>query len=407
VSIGVIGGAYIEVCSYPRSTVYRGSGVRAACVLAGMTDDVSLHTVLGKGLSGDFEKIAELKGIRLDAVSRQHEITFYYRHPLDQPEIDSGDGAFATSGTALELENALIFGMIEGRPVVRARAAVYDPQDGENAKSFGENGSTAERLAIVASLSEARVLSGAESPEDAATALLRSGAEVAIVKCGVLGAVLATPDNEPTWIRAFPTDYVWKIGSGDVFSAAFAQAWLMEGASPLQAAWFASRWAAEYVRTRREKLNGAELKILRKEASAEAKVRSRPVMNPKPVYLAGPFFNTAQMWLIEEARSALIEAGVQVFSPIHDIGEGPAHEVAPADLQAIDQSGLVLALLDGLDAGTLFEIGYARARGIPVVGIAECADEPQLTMLVGSGCVIRDDLSSGIYEACWQLITDD
>ncbi|ALN83697.1 nucleoside 2-deoxyribosyltransferase family protein [Lysobacter capsici] len=161
------------------------------------------------------------------------------------------------------------------------------------------------------------------------------------------------------------------------------------------------------MRTRREQLSAEELITLRQEATAAAKFRNRPVVNQKPVYLAGPFFNTAQTWLIDEIRSLMIDAGVQVFSPIHDIGEGPAHEVAPADLHAIDQSGLVLALLDGLDAGTLFEVGYARARGIPVVGIAECVDEPQLTMLVGSRCIIRDDLCSGIYEACWQLISDD
>ncbi|WP_222837736.1 PfkB family carbohydrate kinase [Lysobacter capsici] len=406
-SIDVIGGAYIEVCSYPRSTVHRGSGVRAACVLAGMGDSVSLHTILGEQLSGDFAKIADIKGIGLHSVRRKYEISFYYRHPLDQPEIDIGDGEFPTLEGLSALENALVFGMIEGRPVVHAQAVVYDPQDGEDAMPFDANGSSAGRLAIVASLSEARVLSGEQAPEDAARALLRGAAEVVIVKCGMLGAVLATPDHEPTWIRAFPTDYVWKIGSGDVFSAAFAHAWLREQASPLEAAWFASRWVAEYVRTRREQLSAEELITLRQEATAAAKFRNRPVVNQKPVYLAGPFFNTAQTWLIDEIRSLMIDAGVQVFSPIHDIGEGPAHEVAPADLHAIDQSGLVLALLDGLDAGTLFEVGYARARGIPVVGIAECVDEPQLTMLVGSRCIIRDDLCSGIYEACWQLISDD
>jgi hypothetical protein len=407
VSIDVIGGAYIEVCSYPRSTVYRGSGVRAACVLAGLGGGVSLHTVLGEQLSGDFKKIAEIKGVGLKPMAREQEISFYYRHPLDQPEIDAGNGQLPTLDEVSELENALVFGMIEGRPVVHAQAVVYDPQDGEDATPFDANGSTAGRLAIVASLSEARVLCGEQAPEDAARALLRGGAEVVIVKCGMLGAVLATPGDELTWIRAFPTNYVWKIGSGDVFSAAFAHAWLREKASPLEAAWFASRWVAEYVRTRREQLSDEELIALREEAAAAAKFRDRPVVNPRPVYLAGPFFSTAQTWLIEEVRSALIDAGVQVFSPIHDVGEGPAHEVAPADLQAIDRSGLVLALLDGLDAGTLFEVGYARARGIPVVGIGECVDEPQLTMLVGSGCIIRDDLCSGIYEACWQLISDD
>ena len=98
--------------------------------------------------------------------------------------------------------------------------------------------------------------------------------------------------------------------------------------------------------------------------------------------------------------------GFNVFSPIHEIGLGPPKIVAPADLYELERSGLVVALLDGLDAGTLFEVGYARARAIPVIGIAESIQERQLTMLLGSGCVISNDFASGIYTACWHLMGD-
>ena len=59
-----------------------------------------------------------------------------------------------------------------------------------------------------------------------------------------------------------------------------------------------------------------------------------------------------------------------------------------------------------MDAGTLFEVGYARALDISVVGVAECMDEQPLTMLLGSGCAITNDFATAIYSACWQMMGD-
>ena len=84
----------------------------------------------------------------------------------------------------------------------------------------------------------------------------------------------------------------------------------------------------------------------------------------------------------------------------------PPNEVAPQDLFGLEQSGLLLALLDGLDAGTLYEVGYARSREIPVVAVAESVDANDLTMLLGSGCIVTNDLTTGIYRACWALMGD-
>lgn len=122
------------------------------------------------------------------------------------------------------------------------------------------------------------------------------------------------------------------------------------------------------------------------------------------IYLAGPFFTASEQWLIDEARSALEEMGLRVFSPVHEIGIGPAEIVAPADLYELQCSDLVFAVLNGMDAGTIFELGYARALGIPVVALAERADEGSLTMLKGSGCAVFNDFATAVYIASWQLM---
>jgi nucleoside 2-deoxyribosyltransferase len=123
------------------------------------------------------------------------------------------------------------------------------------------------------------------------------------------------------------------------------------------------------------------------------------------IYLAGPFFNIAQKWLVEESRAALMGMGLKVFSPLHDVGLGTAREVAPRDIAALKVSRVVLALVDGIDPGTIFEIGYARSLGKPVVVLAEStADEP-LKMLVGTECDIVADFVSAVYRAAWTART--
>jgi Nucleoside 2-deoxyribosyltransferase len=208
--------------------------------------------------------------------------------------------------------------------------------------------------------------------------------------------------------RRLPTKRVWKIGSGDVFSAAFAHAWLTERLPILDAAWLASRIVSEYVRTRSETFTAQCLRQIREEARTAA-TRTSDTARAIPdatIYIAAPFFNTAEQWLVDEARDAFRGMGFKVFSPIHDVGEGPPNMVAPADLFALQNSALVFALLSGLDPGTIFEVGYARALNIPVVGVAESTELRPLTMLLGSGCAISDDFATGVYSACWHLMGD-
>jgi nucleoside 2-deoxyribosyltransferase len=120
------------------------------------------------------------------------------------------------------------------------------------------------------------------------------------------------------------------------------------------------------------------------------------------VYLAGPFFTISQRWLIDETRRCLTDLGMQVFSPVHDIGHGPAETVAPADLAALDQCDAVFAILDGIDSGTVFEIGHARARGKPVYVLAQTVSEEDLKMVVGSGCRVFDDFVTALHQTAWR-----
>lgn len=408
-TISVIGGAYGEECAYPARQVFRGSGGRGAAVLSSLGADVTLFTSVGPELEPTFLSISQKLGYKLSPTKKPADVWFRYRHPLAHPDIYPSSIPAVSYDAPVVTDAALVFGMLEGRPVVHAKRVVYDPQDGFASKPFHKNGSTADDLALVMSSSEGKSLTGEATPEAMANQLIhQESVSVVIIKCGPQGALVRTAGSTH-WIRAFPSKRVYKIGSGDVFSAAFAFSWLIEGRDALWSAWYASSVVAAYVESSQDRFDNTQLFQFRQQSDyalhSLTSEQPRTVPNTQ-IYLAGPFFNTAQQWLVDEVRSSLTDMGFNVFSPGHEIGIGPANEVAPADLLALRESGLVLALLDGLDPGTIFEVGYARALDIPVVAIAEMVDEPSLTMMLGSGCDVTNDLTTGIYAACWHLMGD-
>ena len=119
-------------------------------------------------------------------------------------------------------------------------------------------------------------------------------------------------------------------------------------------------------------------------------------------YLASPFFTLGQRWLIDETRRCLLELGLDVFSPVHEVGPGPAEVIAPADLVGLDESDVAFAILDGTDSGTLFEVGHARAKGKPVYALAQTVSEEDLKMVVGSGCHVFDDFVTALHHLAWR-----
>ena len=96
--------------------------------------------------------------------------------------------------------------------------------------------------------------------------------------------------------------------------------------------------------------------------------------------------------------------GIKVFSPLHDVGIGNAEEVTDKDVEGLNQSDVVLAIGDGLDSGTLFECGYAVAKGKKVVAFVQNESEKALQMLKGTGCDIEEDFTTAVYKSIWYAI---
>lgn len=403
--ISIAGGTYYEFCVSPEWKYLYGSGLRAAAALSDICSDVTLHTYVDASACEQLVAVAAEFGISVEHKLSPATIRFKYFHGLSVPtitptlhSIEQQSPLFVEDGVVLR------YGMLEGEAIVRGRMVVYDPQSAHRTEPFHRNGSTAEKLAIVANVRECKMLTGKEQLEEVIEVLFEShGCDVAVIKRGSQGTFIVSKEDisKIEIIQAFKTEMVWPIGSGDIFSAVFAYYWGVEGLDPVTAAKKASLATATYCSTQVLPIpvdfekNAKFSSVLTKPSSEQKN---------KLVYLAGPFFNLGQRWVIEEARTALIHQGVKVFSPLHDVGRGAGPDVAPADLKGLDESAVVLAVVDGLDTGTIFEIGYARAKNLPVICLVQAEREEDLKMLVGSGCLMVNDFTTAIYQTAWAYI---
>jgi nucleoside 2-deoxyribosyltransferase len=99
----------------------------------------------------------------------------------------------------------------------------------------------------------------------------------------------------------------------------------------------------------------------------------------KQIYLAGPLFSQAERDFNVLLRDKLVEMGFSVFLPQEDGNdtessrmEDRQKNIFDNDVRGVDTSDIVLAVLDGgsdVDSGTAWEMGYAYAKGIPVLGL--------------------------------------
>lgn len=394
--ITIAGGVYQERCIWPDWDQVMGSGGRAAVAISGtLVPEASLTSYATGSVAARYARSASVYGVRFEALATDQEISFDYVHPMAQPAIRPSQARIARKAPLAVASRAVLrFGMLETSAVVDADRCVYDPQSAFEPEPFAANGSRAARLAVVGNRAEIARLGGDSDPLAAARELVGNGtAEVVIVKAGALGAFVVEAGGVAE-VPAYRSGRVWTIGSGDVFAAVFAACWGVREMAAPDAADLASRAVAEYADSMALPVRTAE--DLRGATHAPVQA-SRGL-----VYLAAPFFTVPQRWFVDEARRHLRELGQDVFSPVHDVGPGPAEVVAPADIDGIVRCDAMFAILDGLDPGTIFEIGYARALGKPVHVLAQQVGEEDLKMISGSGCTIHVDFVTALHHVAWR-----
>ncbi len=117
------------------------------------------------------------------------------------------------------------------------------------------------------------------------------------------------------------------------------------------------------------------------------------LMEKKRVYLAGPFFNEAEVRNIEYAEKVLTEKRLSFFSPMrHSVDAEPgtagwAGQLFEMDTAEIRKADLIVALYYGSnsDSGTAWECGYAYSLGKPVV-VVHVDRNADSNIMVHCGC---------------------
>jgi len=398
----VVGGTYDEFCFEPRWEKKFGSGLRACWVLGRLEPDQEIvyHT-FGDDETGNYlEQVAGEIKLIYNITPIKKAVQFKYDYPLADPIVAPRPDTlkFSQNNISVNGDNILYYGMIEGNAVVHGEKVIYDPQSPSNPIPFSATGSTAKRLAVVINIVEAKKILGQTESDLAAIEdffFNKEGAEVLVIKMGAKGALVKTKTGQEAIIPVYETKSIWPIGSGDVFAASFAHHWVKKDDAVL-AAGYASWDTAVYCSTR-------NFNFIPFESDSEIKPFIIKHYPKEQVYLAGPFFTFSERWLIDQIYHCLLHMNLNVFSPWHHVGLGEASVVVPLDIKGLNESKLIFAVLDGLDSGTLFEIGFGIAKACTVIGYVENETTESIKMLEGTNCVIEKDLTTAIYKCLWAL----
>jgi nucleoside 2-deoxyribosyltransferase len=90
------------------------------------------------------------------------------------------------------------------------------------------------------------------------------------------------------------------------------------------------------------------------------------------IYLAGPLFTRAEINFNKELAELLGKDQYRVLLPQEQCkGLSVPKDIFDRCKADIEQASLLIAILDGaeVDSGTAFEVGYAYAQNIPVIGL--------------------------------------
>ena len=382
----IVGGLYREICMIPEWDAEFGSGGRAAAAVSKLSPGSVLHTYVSDRNSPGIQHLEGL-GITLRGQPSNVRIAFSYFQPLSQPHIEPPfDQIERQPSLQVSGDTVLCFGFLEGDAIVKAKRAVYDPQTSSSPKTFGANGSYADELAIVLNVLELRLISGEDDLRLAAKRIMQEqNVSVIIVKAGAQGAIVFERGVEETHIPAYRSSSVFKIGSGDVFSAIFSFYWAEAKMSAYYAADLASRSVAKYCSTRQLPVPTASMSDL-------VAIGTSP---PGLISVEGEVNTIGGRYVLEEARFRLRELGATVIN----------YAVDGIDDDAIlEEPTTILIIATELTPNLLARGQHAHNEGLPVVVLAEKKVDPAFAALAGPNFTITDDFVSALYFAYWAAI---
>lgn len=132
------------------------------------------------------------------------------------------------------------------------------------------------------------------------------------------------------------------------------------------------------------------------------------------IYLASGWFNEKQANKEEMIYNKLIQKGLKVFSPrrdvkfnvsneneVEDLTQTDATAIFNEDIKALNECKQVFAIVDEFDSGTMWEMGYAYAKGIPVEYIYLDSNENTFNNLMITESAKNNTKTNGKWHGKW------
>lgn len=364
----IVGGTYRELCEHPEWNSLYGSGARAAYIVQSLSPNSHFYTYLSEQES--------LNGLNIPIHSfeRNSPIVFSYFHPLSNPIIQPRRNEIVQQETIeLECDTVLRFGLLEGDVRVKAKRAVYDPQTWIHPAQFFDNGSVCEELAMVLNEIEIKSITFLEDIDEAASKLLEHPfISVVVVKRGVFGATVYAVGIEPRHVPVYFSEFVFKIGTGDIFSAVFAYYWLDKKLSAEKSADLASRAVSLYCDS--------------EEINLEALKKRHPIFLDKKceVIIECNKTSLGQKYVYEEACYTLDQLGI--------------YYVDKSRVNKNDNNFVLFVIEDKLSSGQIEYTNKMMEQGTQVVVLHEYSERslffPKLNYSTSDFC-------TAMYYVAW------
>lgn len=402
----IYGGFYHEKCIFPEWDQIYGSAGRAAAILSNFTKDLTLNTFYNEKEYLDI--FTNLYNINYTLNYTPFNIQFNYFHTFSRPEFFISKNLEMNKLSSIKIEDnsVICFGTIEANtPLIKSKYAIFDFQSSKFINLYNEKNEI-ENLAFIMNLEEAKYISKESSIEKIKDFFFStiSNLKVLVLKDGPFGGFLFNDEKLQLKIPIYKSNFIFKIGTGDIFTSIFGYFWINQKENKLsleEILNYSSFATAFYSKNYKSQYKKNFLDTFRNNPYEKLFFNKLNFKNK--VYLAGPFFNMSQRWQIEDTKKQLEKLNFDVFSPIHHVGIGESNDIAQKDLKGLDDCDSVFAILNGYDPGTVFEIGYAIAKGKKVVLFSEQKDNVNLTMFKGTDCLIFDDITTALYTLVWEM----
>ena len=370
--VHIVGGLYQEICLRPAWNGLFGSGGRAALTGAALSSETILHSYFEDFVHVALDSYRD-NGIQLALKKRESGIAFAYFHPLSRPHLEA-NGPNEREPIKVDGDTVLRFGLVEGDSIVSAKRAVFDPQGSMNAQGFHSNGSAADELAIVLNEYETKTWADDLAPEEVAREIISAKqANVVVVKRGIHGATIVDESLGVHEVPAFKSPMVFKIGTGDVFSAVFSLLWGEQYMNAVDAAYQASAAVAKYAATR-----CLPLQRIPNDFTATS---GRP---QGPVLVVGAKNTLGRHYAFEEAIFRLGELGIEVRSDVDALGD--------------DTPAAILVLAEGMNELAIRTV-LESYEGVAVVVLDELQSIDGIKDWTSKRST--SDFTTALYHAAW------